>query len=258
VLLFDSGVGGLSILDAMAAARLPVIADYCADNAWLPYGDKPDDALRARVPQLVAALVNERGADLVVLACNTASTVALEAVREAVAVPVVGVVPPIKPAAAMTTSGVIALLATPATIARAYTDDLIARFASHVQVVRCGSTILVSAAEHKLARGAWDAAAVRNVVDNLFSDHPAIDVVALACTHFPLLRTELEAAGPPGVAWLDSGEAIARRVREVLAVTEEGALRTDAALFTGAVGAYRRHAAFVQRGFAACTPITIV
>ena len=112
VLVFDSGVGGLSVFDAIAASGHAFELDYAADNAWLPYGLKSDEALRARVPALLSRLVEQWAPDAVVVACNTASTIALAEVRAALSVPVVGVVPPIKPAAALTKTGTIGLLAT--------------------------------------------------------------------------------------------------------------------------------------------------
>src|SRR5262245_14155328 len=121
VLVFDSGIGGLSVLDAIAGSRIDVELDYVADNAWLPYGLKSDAGISQGVPALSARLAAQWSPDLVVIAGNTASTIALEPVRKAVAQPVVGVVPPIKPAAALTKTGVIGLLATPATIRRPYT-----------------------------------------------------------------------------------------------------------------------------------------
>jgi glutamate racemase len=246
-LVFDSGVGGLSVLDAIVDAGLAVDLDYAADNAWLPYGAKSDAALIARVPALVRALVAEWAPDAVVIACNTASTIALEAVRAAVAVPVIGVVPPIKPAATATNAGVIGLLATPATIARPYVDDLIARFAPHATVIRFGSTALVDAAEAMLAGNPADPAAVRDAIEGLFGAPRGdeIDVVALACTHFPLLARDLAAAAPRQVAWLDSGAAIAARLKTVLALGA-GAARLRRAGFTGAPAAWR---AFEDRGF---------
>ena len=107
VLVFDSGVGGLSVFDAIAASKHALVLDYAADNAWLPYGLKSDEDLRARVPALLSSLVAQWAPDVVVVACNTASTIALEQVRAALSIPVVGVVPPIKPAAAQTQTGVI-------------------------------------------------------------------------------------------------------------------------------------------------------
>lgn len=218
VLVFDSGVGGLSVFDAIAASKHELILDYAADNAWLPYGLKSDEDLRARVPALLSALAVQWAPDAVVVACNTASTIALEQVRAALSVPVVGVVPPIKPAAAQTKTGVIGLLATPATVRRKYTDDLIAQFAADKRVVRFGSSALVEAAEQKLRGETPDPSAITEAVEGLFgaAGSADVDVVALACTHFPLLGSELAAAAPRPVTWLDSGEAIARRVASVL------------------------------------------
>jgi glutamate racemase len=222
VLAFDSGIGGLSVMQAMVAAGLPIDLDYAADFAWLPYGGRPDADLIARVPTLLAAVAGEFAADLVVIACNTASTVALAATRARLSIPVVGVVPSIKPAAALSRSGVIGVLATPATIARPYTDQLIADHAAGLTVIRYGSTALVAAAEAKLAGGPVDPAAVRAAIAGLFGGPggEALDVVALSCTHFPFLRPELEAAAPRSIAWVDSGAAIARRVRQVLGLGE--------------------------------------
>src|SRR5262245_30363652 len=114
VLMFDSGVGGLSVLDAVVASGAPVALDYVADHAWMPYGLRSDSEIAARVPDLLSALAAQWRPDAVVVACNTASTIALEGVRAALSMPVVGVVPPIKPAAAASRAGAIGLLATPA------------------------------------------------------------------------------------------------------------------------------------------------
>lgn len=265
VLVFDSGVGGLSVLDAIAASGHALSLDYVADNAWLPYGLKSDEALRARVPALLARMAEAWAPDAVVVACNTASTVVLPDVRAALSVPVVGVVPPIKPAAALTKTGVIGLLATPATVRRAYTDDLIAQFAADKRVVRFGSAALVEAAERKLRGEPIDPAALDEAIDALFADG-AVDVVALACTHFPLLAQELAAAAPHACTWLDSGAAIARRVADVTGASagEAHAMRAG---FTDADAARAVFGAFAARGFAqfvrigdapgyAVTPIT--
>jgi len=247
VLVFDSGVGGLSVLDAIAASDHALSLDYVADNAWLPYGLKSDAALRGRVPALLARMSEAWTPDVVVVACNTASTIVLPDVREALSTPVVGVVPPIKPAAAVTKTGVIGLLATPATVRRQYTDDLIAQFAADKRVVRFGSSALVEAAERKLAGEAVDPAAVREAIDALFADGD-VDVVALACTHFPLLTEELAAAAPRDCAWLDSGAAIARRVADVCGASA-GEARTERVGFTDSASARVLFDAFKNRGF---------
>jgi len=251
VLVFDSGVGGLSVLDAIAAAGHAVELDYAADNAWLPYGLKSDAALRARAPALLASLERQWSPDAIVVACNTASTIALEAVRKLVSAPVVGVVPPIKPAAALTQSGVIGLLATPATVKRTYTDDLIAQFAADKRVIRFGSAALVEAAEAALRGEPLQQSAVTEAIEGMFSapGGEAIDVVALACTHFPLLGRELAAAAPRPCVWLDSGDAIARRVAHVTNAAA-GAARMRTAAFTDADAAAGAHTAFRARGFA--------
>jgi glutamate racemase len=171
------------------------------------------------VPALLGRLVERFHPRLAVIACNTASTIALDGTRAALPnIPVVGVVPPIKPAAALTQTGVIGLLATPATVRRTYTDDLIAQFAADKRVVRFGSSALVEAAEQKLRGGRPDPSAITEAMEGLFgvSGGADVDVVALACTHFPLLGSEFAAAAPRAVTWLDSGAAIARRVATVL------------------------------------------
>lgn len=250
VLVFDSGVGGLSVFDAIAASGYALEIDYAADNAWLPYGLKSDAELRARVPALLSALVAQWAPDIVVVACNTASTIALEPIRATLTVPVVGVVPPIKPAAALTRTGVIGLLATPATVRRAYTSDLIAQFAADKRVIRFGSAALVEAAEEKLRGGQPDPSAITEAIDGLFGapGGAEIDVVAQACTHFPLLTAELSAAAPRPCVWLDSGEAIARRVAHVL-IAAEGEARVRRAGFTNADAARALFPAFHRRGF---------
>jgi glutamate racemase len=249
VLVFDSGVGGLSVLDSLRASPHALVLDYFADNAWLPYGLKPDAALRARVPALLEHVAGQWGPDAVVLACNTASTIVLPDLRARLTMPVIGVVPPIKPAAAQTATGTIGLLATPATVRRPYTEELIARFASDKRVVRFGSAALVQAAERKLRGGSVDNEAVLEAIAGLFGAEGGgeIDVVALACTHFPLLATELAGASPRVVTWLDSGAAIARRAVEVLA-PDHGTPRFERAAFTDAANASDLYGAFRARG----------
>lgn len=250
VLVFDSGVGGLSVLDAILKSGRRMELDYLADNAWLPYGTKSDAELQSRAPELLARAADQWSPDVIVVACNTASTIALDAVRAELSIPAVGVVPPIKPAAALTRTGVIGLLATPATVRRAYTNDLISQFAVDKAVVRFGSTALVQAAEAKLRGLPPDQEAFDEATEGLFGGPRGgeIDVVALACTHFPLVVEELAAAAPHACAWLDSGEAIARRVGQVSGAPA-GVPRVRLAGFTdpAAIGALR--CAFEARGF---------
>ena len=137
-LVFDSGVGGLTIADELRKAAPDWIVDYAADSGFFPYGVKTDDELRERLPRLCAALVDVAKPDVLVIACNTASTLSLDAIRATVKVPVVGTVPAIKPAAEQTKTGVIGILATPGTVRRAYLDDLERQFAAGKIVGRRG------------------------------------------------------------------------------------------------------------------------
>ena len=256
VLVFDSGGGGLSVFDALIASGAALELDYAADNAWLPYGLKSDTELRARVPALLGALAEQWAPDLIVVACNTASTIALDAVRAVVTQPVVGVVPPIKPAAALSQTGVIGLLATPATVRRAYTDDLITQFAAGKNVLRFGSSALVAEAERRLRGEASAQDAIDEAINGLFGapGGAEIDVGARAGTHFPLLAPDLARAAPRACQWLDSGAAIARRVAQLLS-PETGAPRVRRAGFTDASGARAVFPAFAARGFSIVTQI---
>jgi glutamate racemase len=220
-IVFDSGVGGLSVLDCIAAALPGLRLLYVADNAYYPYGTKEEGALVARVRTLLTELAARLRPDLVVIACNTASTVALPAVRAALAVPIVGTVPAIKPAAQTSITRVIGLLGTPGTVRRRYTQALIDEFAPDCTVLRNGSTELVELAEQKLRGEAIAPAAVKRALADLFGQPSGerIDTVVLACTHFPLLGAELVAGAPRPLHWIDSGGAIARRVASLLDVT---------------------------------------
>ena len=213
LLFFDSGVGGLSVLQPtrLLLPNAPII--YVADSAGFPYGARSEEDIAARVPALLAPVVERYQPRLVVIACNTASTIALETVREVLVLPVVGTVPAIKPASEISKSRVIGVLGTQATVRQPYVDDLAARFAADCTVIRHGSPELVELAEAKLADKEIDVAAVRVAVQPMFDAERGldIDVVVLACTHFPLLGEELRAAFP-GIALVDGGPGIARRI----------------------------------------------
>ena len=214
ILVFDSGVGGLTIVDAIAEALPGAPIVYACDNEAFPYGPKPEDELVDRVHDVLDALVSRFAPRLVVVACNTASTVALPRLRSQYIVPIVGVVPAIKPAARLSKNRIIGLLATPGTVRRPYTDQLIAEHAADCTVVRVGSSELVLAAEQKLRGELVEPALLRELLRPILE--AGADTVVLGCTHFPLLRTELEAAAGRELTWVDSGEAIARRVRDLL------------------------------------------
>lgn len=215
ILLFDSGMGGLSIYQEVRNTLPEHRYDYVFDNAYFPYGEQPEHVVTARCCLLIEHLVTERQIDLVVIACNTASTIALPALRERLSIPVVGVVPAIKPAATLTRNGHIALLATPATVQRPYTSRLIAQFANHCQVSKLGVTDLVVQAERKMAGYAVDEHAIHQALQPLLTQPTLPDTLVLGCTHFPLLKEEIYRL-MPGVRLVDSGAAIAKRVAVLL------------------------------------------
>jgi glutamate racemase len=245
-IVFDSGVGGLSVFDCIAAALPHLRLLYVADNAYFPYGTKEEAALVARVRDLLAALVERRHSDLIVIACNTASTIALPAVRDALPLPIVGTVPAIKPAAQASVTRVIGLLGTPGTVRRRYTQALIDDFAPDCTVLRHGSAELVELAEKKLHGDLVAPAAVEAALAGLFDQPGAerIDTIVLACTHFPLLAAELAAAAPRPLRWIDSGTAIARRVASLLdgtvAADSAAEARTHRAVFTARTAAVEK------------------
>lgn len=213
ILFFDSGVGGLSVLRPTRELlpNAPIV--YAADSAGFPYGKRTEAEIASRVPALLGRLVERFHPRLAVIACNTASTIALDHVRSALDLPVVGTVPAIKPAAEMSKTRVIGVLGTEATVRQPYVDDLAAKFASDCILVRHGSPELVELAEAKLAGDRVEVEAVKAAAQPMF-DAPGggrIDTVVLACTHFPLLAEELAAAFPH-VSYVDGGPGIARRI----------------------------------------------
>jgi len=217
VLVFDSGVGGLSVAAAIRQ-RLPDLPlHYLMDSAGFPYGNKDDVTLTGRVVDVCRAAVAEQQPRLLVVACNTASTLTLPVLRSVLDIPVVGVVPALKVAAAASPSGNIGLLATPATVNRSYTDDLIRDFAADCRVRRLGSSELVQWAEDWVATGREPEALFEHL-DHWLTQPDLLSHVVLGCTHFPLLRPVLERLWP-AISWVDSGEAIARRVEQLLGLT---------------------------------------
>lgn len=213
LLFFDSGVGGLSVLGPTLKLlpNAPIV--YAADGAGFPYGSKSDAELASRIPALLGRLVERFHPRLAVIACNTASTIALEHVRSALDLRVVGTVPAIKPAAELSKTRVIGVLGTQATVRQPYVDDLSARFAADCTIIRYGSPELVDLAEAKLGGEKIEIEQVRCAVQPMFdaADGDRIDTVVLACTHFPLLEEDLRAAFPI-VQYVHGGDGIARRI----------------------------------------------
>lgn len=245
ILVFDSGVGGLSVAREIQQ-RLPLNPlVYASDNAFFPYGTKGEAELIARVDVVIDELLLRYPADILVIACNTASTLTLPHLRSKLSVPIVGVVPAIKPAALMSKAGVIGLLATPATVARPYTHELIREYAANCRVISLGSSELVQIAEQKLRGEVIDANAIGRIAQELMRADQAgqMDVLVLACTHFPLLKDELMQHLPAQLKLIDSGAAIARRVEFLLADAPEppaGYLPEHLAVFTKVTEAAER------------------
>ena len=234
ILLFDSGVGGLSVLREVRKLlpQAPVI--YAADNAGLPYGTKTEVEIASRVAGLLGRMTERLKPRLVCIACNTASTIALGMVRDVLEVPIVGTVPAIKPAAAMTRTGVIGLLGTEATIRQGYVDRLEAEFAADKRLLRFAAPELVAAAEARLRGASVDPAVFKRAADGLraLAGGAAIDTVVLACTHFPLIVDDLAQAFGPGVTFIDGAAGIARRIAFLTDGLSWHRTTPDRALFT--------------------------
>ncbi|MBW8753037.1 MAG: glutamate racemase [Sphingomonadales bacterium] len=234
ILLFDSGVGGLSVLAELRELlpEAPVI--YAADNAGRPYGAKTEAQIAARVAGLLGRMTERFRPRLVCIACNTASTIALGMVREVLEVPIVGTVPAIKPAAALTRTGTIGLLGTEATIRQGYVDRLEAEFAQGKHLLRHGAPELVEAAEARLCGEAIDPAVFARAAAGLRGQAggAAIDTVVLACTHFPLVEAELAQAFGPDVRFVHGAEGIARRIAHLTEGQPFARSAADLALFT--------------------------
>lgn len=218
ILVFDSGLGGLTVYREIRKQRPDADYLYLGDDALFPYGALAPDRLIARVDEVIAEALATCPADAIVIACNTASTLVLPPLRARYSMPIVGTVPAIKPAAAATRSGVIAVLATPGTVSRDYTAELIRDFAQGVEVVLVGSRGLASLAERVLRGERIEDAAIAAEIAPCFTERAGkrTDVVVLACTHYPLLLDRLVALAPWPVQWIDPAPAIARRVVQVL------------------------------------------
>ncbi|HEX8574238.1 MAG TPA: glutamate racemase [Allosphingosinicella sp.] len=212
-MIFDSGVGGLSVLAAIRALLPAAPLVYAADSAGYPYGTRRPAEIEARVPALLGRLAERFDPELIVIACNTASTIALDAVRAALDLPVVGTVPAIKPAARLSKTRTIGVLGTEATVRQPYVDRLSAEFAADCNVLRHGSAELVDAAEARLRGEAPAEAVYSRALEGLFGQPGGdrIDTIVLACTHFPLVEEELAAAARRPVRFVDGKEGIARR-----------------------------------------------
>lgn len=240
ILVFDSGLGGLTVLGRTTRACPDAHIVYAADDAGFPYGRLSEDALVGRVLAVMERLVARFHPDLVVIACNTASTLVLPALRARFAIPFVGTVPAIKPAAAATRSGMISVLATPGTVARDYTRELIETYAARHHVTLVGATRLAGLAEQALKGEAVDDAVLAAEIAPCFVEAGGrrTDVVTLSCTHYPLLLERMKRLAPWPVEWIDPAPAIARRVADLLCGPRgaDFACHDAAAVFTEGAG----------------------
>jgi glutamate racemase len=244
ILVFDSGLGGLTVLAEVMRRRPDGRFLYAADDAGFPYGPLSEDALVQRVNQVMEKLIALFTPDLVVIACNTASTLVLPHLRGRYpAIPFVGTVPAVKPAAALSRSQMISILATPGTVTRDYTHDLVRNYAAHCNVTLAGSDRLAALAEASMKGQTVEDAAIAAEIAPCFVTDGArrTDCIVLACTHYPLLISAFKRLAPWQVEWIDPAPAIARRVDHVLSerlglprdMTSD-AVPSSAALFTSA------------------------
>jgi glutamate racemase len=235
ILVFDSGVGGLTVFREIARARPDARLTYVADDALFPYGKVPEGALVARVTALMSDLVAAHAPDLVVIACNTASVQVLPALRERFSVPFVGTVPAIKPACAASQSKRVSVLGTEATVAREYTHALIRNFGKGCDLTLVGSARLAALAEAALSGHPVSDEDIRAEIAPCFvqDEVERTDTIVLACTHYPLLLDRFEQLAPWPVRWIDPAPAIARRVVDLVGPKTDGlALTTPRAIFT--------------------------
>jgi len=233
VLVFDSGLGGLTVLRELARARPDLALLYAADDVAFPYGRLGDRQLVERVCEVMERLIGETAPDLVVIACNTASTLALPVLRARFSIPFVGTVPAIKPACERSKTKRVSVLATPGTVRRDYTYDLIREFAGDCKVTLVGSEPLASLAESaQRGEAVSDEAIAAEIAPCFVDDGARTDTVVLACTHYPLLLERLKKLARWPVEWIDPAPAIARRASSLLGAPGPAAKAPVRALFT--------------------------
>lgn len=219
LLVFDSGLGGLSVASAIQTIMPDAVITYAADTGWFPYGTRTPDVLLPRLTRFIRDLITHEKPCATIIACNTASTLALPILREAFPdMPFIGTVPALKQAALRSTSKVIGLVATPATVKSSYLDTLEQTVASECTVIRRPSRKLASIAEDWLRGLPINTQVISEEIAPLFS-HSALDTIVLGCTHYSFLREELKKLAPRPVLWLDSGTAIARHTCDIIGST---------------------------------------
>ncbi|BGI53138.1 MAG: glutamate racemase [Candidatus Hamiltonella defensa (Ceratovacuna japonica)] len=210
VLILDSGIGGLSVYQEMKKLLPHIHYIYCFDNEGFPYGEKSEIFISEQIVKIMTAIQKKHFLNCVIIACNTASTIVLPILRQRFSFPVIGAVPAIKPAARITRNGVLGLLATPATIKRPYTLDLIKRFAKNCQVELLGSSELVYLAEKKVLGTEISINMFKKILQPWLNLQKVPDTIVLGCTHFPFIINELQQIFL-NASMIHSGAAIAKR-----------------------------------------------
>lgn len=252
ILVFDSGLGGLTVHRELVRARPDARFVYCADDAAFPYGGLSEDHLVARILAVMERLITVHRPDCVVIACNTASTLVLPHLRARFDLPFVGTVPAIKPACERSASRMVSVLATPGTVARDYTKALVAEYGVGCAVTLVGSPRLAGLAEATMRGEPADTGAIAAEIAPCFveTNGRRTDAVALACTHYPLLVDTFRALAPWPVEWIDPAPAIARRLTQILGPARSEAATPQAALalLTGGGAASRLAEVFSRFG----------
>ncbi|MGA7071828.1 MAG: glutamate racemase [Bradyrhizobium sp.] len=235
ILVFDSGLGGLTVLREVVRARDDAHYLYVADDAFFPYGHYSEEEIVTRVVPLIGELISAHRPDLVVIACNTASTLVMPHLRERYSVPFVGTVPAIKPACAASKTKRVSVLGTKGTVQREYTRGLIRDFAQGCEVTLVGSAELAALAETALSGGTVSEEAILAELEPCFvgagDASKRTDTIVLACTHYPLLLDRLNRLAPWPVDWIDPAPAIARRVVNLLGKSAGDSGDTTARIF---------------------------
>lgn len=254
IALIDSGIGGFSVLAEIEQKCAGVTISYFMDNLYLPYGELSEQSLLGRLERIVDFLQQQSPPDIIVIACNTASTQSLDFLRARFKQTFVGVVPAIKPAANISRSGCIGVLATKATVQSPYIARLINDFASHCEVHKLGSSELVHMAELHF----WQEQSEHKVDVSLASLHQT-DTVVLGCTHFPLIKEQIQSMLPKGVELVDSGAAIAKRVCSLLGerLLEEKAFGGEKRLFSTQGLSDDKQAKLADMGFTQVTCVAL-
>ena len=249
ILIFDSGVGGLTVLAALREIMPHAPVVFAADQAGLPYGTKSEAEVAARVAGLLGRMSERYRPRLACIACNTASTIALGMVRDVLEIPIVGTVPAIKPAASLSRSGVIGLLGTQATIRQRYVDQLEADFARGKHLLRQAAPELVAQAEAKLRGQPVDRDVITHAVQTLRNrdNGDQMDTLVLACTHFPLLNQELQEALGPAVKLVAGSRGIARRIASLCEGQEIDNAAQSRAVTTGDLDGFRQLSPVFER-----------